>query len=1104
MTLPAILTDLGIAALGMGMPVLSKEWTSNAATLPTVDENSMTLATTGTNTWICPLPGFIQTFSDGADLPVTLTAADGSALASGEVLLLTIFEQTYLRLRRLYRTAFEPTFAPAEGDDGTLTQRPVPYYFLYQGTLSGSVIPAGNAAAGDDLGLAGTLTIHDRRGQIIDPLAVAAAFQALMVKHNLLQYRPSVGDAFDANTQLKALLDAEVATTEVHLRISDHAGSPFGDSTRLTGVTQIAGGSGLYSLNAASGTGSDLTGTLGVAAGTGETGSFPDEDRRTFLIGPATTGRLTGSFTPVPLPTGITLARDFFSFRAIDVKPFLLGTPPVTSTDFLGARLEPRPFVRMFEPLQLLPDGNDILGAANTALSGSSLAETLAVAQQIDGSFRAPAAPGPAAHWNQFPPLGFGVTQADPGPLPVNLRDDLTITATYMNDAAGSSIDVLVTIENLPTGASVKLYPRKFITDAREARGSGVGDVVGSSGAVTLLLPDPFSFRTVANLGSPLSGTPSPVLRFDLIVVKRTGEARMYGNLSTEVGAAVPLPSLSRGSNQFTTALRKSVCTAGILSLGLNPLSIPGAAVPSGNQFLDVVRALANEPAAGAEARDAPRLPTQARRDLLVASSSAGVWSGVIAAGRLLSEMHCADPRRGSPGGLGGRETQAAGIATQGGRLAYDIARMAFRRTTNIIDRMIALAGTAWNEPVATTPPAATDTGPTARTFCGAVLQTISPYAETPEFNFLQYFVEQNPDDIPETFDELVDWMKDKVDEADDAVGNALNDILTSLGLDSNALDDVIAHLRDQVLDALDNLVDNSPGNESRNERLFNELRREVMASIYGRRDAQWALEQAIGNAQRFIYIESPGFAATQKTYASGETVPDYARDLLASIQTRLNQMPGLHVIICTPRRPDYGIGYDGFAAQEVTDRRQKILAMPDRRVVSFHPLGFPGLQSSLESLVVIVDDVWALVGSSSFRRRGLTFDGGSDLVFTDVNLIDGRSPAIARFRRDLMAARLGISASDIGVLGSPEPHPTFVRLNEGVNAFYAIREMLQAGGLGKIERLWNGRMRGAPPTPTPLPSLEIVNPDGLDFDIRSLWLEAFISSISTSSVPFL
>jgi hypothetical protein len=70
-----------------------------------------------------------------------------------------------------------------------------------------------------------------------------------------------------------------------------------------------------------------------------------------------------------------------------------------------------------------------------------------------------------------------------------------------------------------------------------------------------------------------------------------------------------------------------------------------------------------------------------------------------------------------------------------------------------------------------------------------------------------------------------------------------------------------------------------------------------------------------------------------------------------------------------------------------LSDRRARILGLPPERVVFFHPIGFPGRPSRIESTVVIVDNTWAMVGSSTFRRRGLTFDGGSDLVFTDTNL---------------------------------------------------------------------------------------------------------------------
>jgi hypothetical protein len=45
---------------------------------------------------------------------------------------------------------------------------------------------------------------------------------------------------------------------------------------------------------------------------------------------------------------------------------------------------------------------------------------------------------------------------------------------------------------------------------------------------------------------------------------------------------------------------------------------------------------------------------------------------------------------------------------------------------------------------------------------------------------------------------------------------------------------------------------------------------------------------------------------------------------------------------------------------------------------------------SRIESTTVIVDDCWALVGSSTFSRRGLCFDGGSDIVFTDQQINRG------------------------------------------------------------------------------------------------------------------
>src|SRR5262249_16830484 len=123
--------------------------------------------------------------------------------------------------------------------------------------------------------------------------------------------------------------------------------------------------------------------------------------------------------------------------------------------------------------------------------------------------------------------------------------------------------------------------------------------------------------------------------------------------------------------------------------------------------------------------RDASRLPTMARRELLAAGSTAGAWSGVIGGGRIAAEVLSASTRIGAPGGPGGRETSVTGVSTHGGSLAYGIARHALRRGKDIISRCTELADAKWNVP---TQPAASN-----GTMAGAVLQTIAPYCETPE-----------------------------------------------------------------------------------------------------------------------------------------------------------------------------------------------------------------------------------------------------------------------------------------------------------------------------------------------------------------------------------
>jgi len=172
-----------------------------------------------------------------------------------------------------------------------------------------------------------------------------------------------------------------------------------------------------------------------------------------------------------------------------------------------------------------------------------------------------------------------------------------------------------------------------------------------------------------------------------------------------------------------------------------------------------------------------------------------------------------------------------------------------------------------------------------------------------------------------------------------------------------------------------------------------------------------------------------------------------------------------------------------------------KVHLLPGTSTPTLTPL--PGVHNSfhrIETTTVIVDDCWVLVGSSTFSRRGLCFDGGSNLVFTDQQLNRGVSAAIQTFRRNIMASRLGFPATVPSQFGQPLPHPNFTRLNDGVEAFRVIREMLVAGGLGKIARLWNGQEPGVN---TPPATIDQASPDGREVGLLEALAIAVFAQLS-------
>jgi hypothetical protein len=1082
-----------LQAFGLGMPRLAPDWSTGGSGNPfTVnDDGSSTsspiMTITSSAHWAAPFDATYLDIAAGSTLPVTLLQADGTAEAAPGALL-TLPDQAWLRLGRLYCEILESSDSTRPERNQGLSARPVPRYIYFPAnSISASSPPVaetmGLAEAGADLGFSGDARFYDADGLLIDPIAVMAAFAAILTRYPGLQAFPLGSEPVDPlplDNYLTGDSSPLASDTVTRVRLVTPSGAPYKpDTLHLTGLTSVDDDSAL----------NEISGSPAIIGLDDVDDTFTQYDHDRLVFCPSTSGRLTSSFTALDVPSGspaVTLARDYYTIRVVELQPYLTGTWPDATAD-PAVQIQRYAPIRINENISFHLDGNDLLGAVHSALDSGSPTKstssppesdlTLAVAQAIDGSFPIPALSGTASQWSSFP---RGITVNPGATLPINLSSQVTLAASWQTtDTSNPEIgNVVLEIANLPPSAWVRVYPGQFQPNADMTRGDGQGREVSASGAVVMVLPDPFLLR--AGLGLELSDQvvlpPNATLQFDMAVNLPNGNTRIYGGLSTSVGKSLitsPPLSVDSGSNPCGTASYQGVSNAGVLGLGRI-----GKVSPAPTGFVQWANALSGQ----GPPRDAPRLPTMARRELLVAGAGtdaasgspafARTWSGVIAGGRIQPETICAQSRIGAPGSFGGRETTVIGASTHGGILAYDIARHALRRSQDIIPRLVTLASSEWNIPAE---PDAVDLGqqPAADngTMAGALLQTVAPYCESPELYGLW--------DVSGISSALKTWITDNTPDSS-SVLSALSTLQTTPAPPQPA-------------------IDPDPGSgtvgkvETTAQRLAIELERELTGVLYGRRDTQWSLHSAIQSARNIIYIETPGFCSTAHNASS--PAAGYTADLIATLTTQMAKMPGLYVIVCVPKNPDFAPGYEGMASYEVEDRLAIVngmklaLSSPPaaERFALFHPIGFPGRNARVETNVVIIDDIWALIGGSTFRRRGLTFDGSSDLVFTDTLLENSRSTAIRDFRRTLMANRLGIQANST--------ESTYVALKDASTAFGIIQSALAGGGLGKLSSIWDGTTPGLTPA-TPL-TADQANPDGREFDMLTASIVSLLGSVS-------
>jgi hypothetical protein len=166
------------------------------------------------------------------------------------------------------------------------------------------------------------------------------------------------------------------------------------------------------------------------------------------------------------------------------------------------------------------------------------------------------------------------------------------------------------------------------------------------------------------------------------------------------------------------------------------------------------------------------------------------------------------------------------------------------------------------------------------------------------------------------------------------------------------------------------------------------------------------------------------------------------------------------------------------------------LVAAGGRRVVVYHPIGFPGRPEQLHGMLAVVDDVWMLAGTSTFSRRGLTFDGGVDLTVVGHELADGGCRTIRDVRRDAMARQLGLRPPTLG--SGETADPRWARLADQRSAFELLRETLDNGGEGEIEALWPG----LPEAELPAVDVQLADPEGRDAPALLLAFASVLASL--------
>jgi hypothetical protein len=211
-----------------------------------------------------------------------------------------------------------------------------------------------------------------------------------------------------------------------------------------------------------------------------------------------------------------------------------------------------------------------------------------------------------------------------------------------------------------------------------------------------------------------------------------------------------------------------------------------------------------------------------------------------------------------------------------------------------------------------------------------------------------------------------------------------------------------------QIRSALSGIASIPTGLDAQATSVSRALDRRVLAASRGLREGGASMVAAIARAEDLVYLETPAI----DELALGPT--DDQLKLFDTLNTRMDERPGLQVVLCLPVHslPGMPNGYiavrDTLLTRAIADLRKPGTHVA--RVAVFSPSAGPGRTLRLASTSLIVDDAYALVGSTHASRRGLSFDSSLAVAAFDETLENGRPAEIRRFRRALLCGRLGLT----------------------------------------------------------------------------------------------